>query len=64
MRWAGHVARMGAMRKAYSIFVERPEWKRPLGIFKRRWEDNIKMDLGEIRWEVVDCTHLSQDRDQ
>jgi hypothetical protein len=48
MRWAGHVARMGEGRGAYRILVGRPEGKRPPGTSRRRWEDNIKMDLGEI----------------
>jgi hypothetical protein len=47
MKWAGHVARMGEKGNAYRILVEKPEGKRPLGIPRRRWEDNIKMDLGE-----------------
>jgi hypothetical protein len=50
MRWAGHVARMGEGRGAYRILVGRPEGRRPLGRLKRRWEDNIKMDLQEVRW--------------
>jgi hypothetical protein len=45
IRWAGHVARMGEKRGAYRILVGRPEGRRPLGITRRRWEDNIKMDL-------------------
>jgi hypothetical protein len=45
MRWAGHVARMGEVRGAYNILVKRPEGRRPLGRPRRRWEDNIKMDL-------------------
>jgi hypothetical protein len=48
MRWAGHVARMGEGRGVYIILVARPEGKRPLGRPRRRWEDNIKMDLREI----------------
>jgi hypothetical protein len=48
MRWAGHVARMGEGRGAYRVLVGRPEGKRPLGRPRRRWEDNIKMDLREI----------------
>jgi hypothetical protein len=48
MKWAGHVARMGEGRGAYRVLVGRPEGKRPLGRHRRRWEDNIKMDLGEI----------------
>jgi hypothetical protein len=52
MRWAGHVARMGEVRGAYSILVGKPEGRRPLGRPRRRWEDNIKMDLREIGvWE-------------
>jgi hypothetical protein len=48
MRWAGHVARMGEGRGVYRILVGRPEGKRPLGRPRRRWEDDIKMDLREI----------------
>jgi hypothetical protein len=48
MSWAGHVARMGEVRGAYNILVGKPEGRRPLGRSRRRWEDNIKMDLGEI----------------
>jgi hypothetical protein len=44
MRWAGHVARMGAKRNAYRILVGKPEGKRPLGRSRRRWVNNIKMD--------------------
>jgi hypothetical protein len=49
-RWAGHVARMGEKKGAYRILVMRPEGRRPLGKPKRRWEDNIKMDLQELGW--------------
>jgi hypothetical protein len=48
MRWAGHVARMGEKRKAYRTLVGGPEGKRPLGRPRRRWVDNIKLDLREI----------------
>jgi hypothetical protein len=48
MRWAGHVARMGEGRGVYRVLVGRPKGKRPLGRPRRRWEDNIKMDLREI----------------
>ena len=48
MRWAGHVARMGEKRGIYRILVEKPEGKRPLGKPRRRWEDNMKMDLQEV----------------
>jgi hypothetical protein len=54
MRWAGHVARMGEKRNAYRLLVGKPEGKRPLGRPKRRWVDNIKMDLLEIGWNGVD----------
>ena len=45
MRWGRHVARMGQGRGVYRVLVGKPEGKRPLGRPKRRWEDNIKMDL-------------------
>jgi hypothetical protein len=45
MRWEGHVARMGEKRYAYRILVGKPEEQRPLGRPRRRWVDNIKMDL-------------------
>jgi hypothetical protein len=50
MRWAGHVARMGEKRCAYRILVGRPEERRPLGRPRRRWEDNIKVDLQDLGW--------------
>jgi hypothetical protein len=50
MRWAGHVAGMGEGRKACRVLVGKPEGKRPLGRRRRRWEDGIRMDLGEIVW--------------
>ena len=48
MRWAGHVACMGEERGEHTFLVGKPEGKRPLGRPRRRWEDNIKMDLGEV----------------
>jgi hypothetical protein len=48
MRWVGHVARMREKRNAYRLLVEKPEGKRPLGRPRRRWVDNIRMDLGEV----------------
>jgi len=48
MRWAGHVIRMGEMRNSYGSFIRKPEGKRTCGRSKRRWEDNIRMDLEEI----------------
>jgi hypothetical protein len=64
MRWAGHVARMGAKRNAYRILVGNPEGKRPLGRPRRRWVDNIKMNLREVGWDGEDWIDLAQDRDQ
>jgi hypothetical protein len=54
MRWAGHVARMGEKRNAYRLLVGKPEGRRPLGRPRRRWVDNIRMDLGEVGWGDVD----------
>jgi hypothetical protein len=48
MRWAGHVAHMGEGRGVYRVLIGKPEGKRPLGRPRRRWEDNIKMDVREI----------------
>ena len=48
MRWAGHVARMGEERGACRVLVGKPEGKRPLGRPRRRWVDNIRMDLQEV----------------
>jgi hypothetical protein len=48
MRWAGHVARMGEDRGVHRVLVGKPEGKKPLGRPRRRWEDNIKMDLQEV----------------
>jgi hypothetical protein len=48
MRWVGHVTRMGEMRNAYNLLAGKPEDKRPLGRYRRRWEDNIRMDLGKV----------------
>ena len=64
LRWAGHVARMGESRNAYRVLVGRPEGKRPLGRPRRRWEDNIKMDLREVGYDDRDWINLAQDRDQ
>jgi hypothetical protein len=52
IRWAGHVARMGEKRNAYRILVGNPAGKRPLGRPRRRWVDNIKIDLRDIEWDV------------
>jgi hypothetical protein len=60
MRWAGHVARMGEPRNAYRILVGKPEGKRPLGRPRRRWVDNIKMDLRETGWDGTDWIGLDR----
>jgi hypothetical protein len=62
MRWAGHVARMGeGGRGVYRVLVGRPECKRPLGRPRRRWEDNIKMDLREMGINETNWIQLAQD---
>jgi hypothetical protein len=55
---------MGEKRNAYRILVSNPEGKRPLGRPRRRWVDNIKMDLREIGWDGGDWIDLAQNRDQ
>jgi hypothetical protein len=55
---------MGETRNAYRILVGKPEGKRPLARPRRRWVDNIKMDLREIGWVDMDWMELAQDRDQ
>jgi hypothetical protein len=64
MRWAGHLARREKKRKAYRISVGKPEGRRPLGRPRRRWMDNIEIDLREIKWDGMDWIDLAQDRDQ
>jgi hypothetical protein len=64
MRWAGHVARMVEGRGVYRVLVGRPEGKRTLGRPRRRWEDNIKMDLREIGIDGANWIRLTQDRVQ
>jgi hypothetical protein len=63
MGFAGHVARIIEKRKAYTVFVGKLDGKRPLGRPRRRWEDNNKMDLREIRWGGMGWINLAQDRD-
>jgi hypothetical protein len=53
LRWAGHVAYMGEKRNACTILVGIPGGKEPLGTPRHRWQDNVKMDLREIGWEVL-----------
>jgi len=65
MRWAGHVEHMSDMRNVFTILVGKSEGKRPLGRLRRRWEDNIIMDLSEVRWKGVDWWKcLAHHRDQ
>jgi hypothetical protein len=64
MRWADHVARMGEKRNAYRLLVGKPEGKRPLGRPRRKWVDNIRMNLGEVGWCDVDWIGLAQDRNR
>jgi hypothetical protein len=55
---------MGEKRTAHRILVGNPEGKRPLGRPRRRWVNNIEMDLGEIGWDDMDWIDLAHDRDQ
>jgi hypothetical protein len=64
MRWAGHVARMGEERGAYRVLVGKQEGKRPLGRPRRRWVDNIIMDLQEVGCGYGDWIELAEDRDR
>ena len=64
MRWAGHVARMGEDRGVQRVLVGNPEGKRPLGRPRRRWEDNINMDLKEVGECRGDWMELAQVRDR
>ena len=64
MRWAGHVACVEEGRGVHNVLVGKPEGKRPLGRQRRRWEDNIKMDLQEVGGVCGDWMELAQDRDR
>ena len=64
MRWAGHVARMEEGRGKHKVLVEKSEGKRSLGRPRRRWEDNIKMDLQEVGRGCGDWMELAKDRDR
>jgi len=63
MRWAGHVARMGEETVGYRVLVGKPKGRRPLGRPRRRWVDNIRMDLQELGCGYMDCIGLAQDRE-
>ena len=62
MRWARHVARMGGKRDVYMVLLWKLEGKGPLGRPRRRWVDNIKMDLQEVGCGHVDWIGLAHDR--
>ena len=64
MRWEGHVVRMGDGRGMHRVLIGKPEGKRLWGRPRRRWEDNIKMDLREVGGGVGDWMKLAQDRDR
>jgi hypothetical protein len=55
---------MWEKRNAYRLFVRKPEGKRPLERLRRRWVNNIRMDLGEVGWGNVDGIGLAQDRNR
>ena len=63
MIWAGHVGRTGERRGEYRVLMAKHEGKRPVWRPRRRWEDNIKTDLQEVRCRSMDWIDLAQDRD-
>ena len=62
LRWAGHVARMEVSKSSFKILTGKPTGKRPLGRPRRRWEDNIRMDLEEIGISAGNWVNSAQDR--
>jgi hypothetical protein len=64
MRWAEYVVLMGEKRNAYMLLMGNTERKRPLGRPRRRWVDNIRMDVEEVGWGDVDWIRLAQDRNR
>jgi len=64
IRWAVHVARMRERRDVYRFLVGKPEGKSPLGRPRRRWKDNIEVDLQEVGCEGMDWIDLAQDSDR
>jgi hypothetical protein len=64
MRWAGHVACLGDRRGVYMVLVGKPERKRSLGRLRRRWEENIKMNLQEVGCGGMDWINLVRDTDR
>ena len=63
MIWVGHIARMGESTGVYRVLVGKPEGKKSLGRPRRRWEDNIKIDLQEVGCWGMDWIELAQDTD-
>ena len=64
MRWVKHVVRKGERRGVHRVLVGKPEEKRPLGRPRHRWEENIKMDLQEVRCGYMDWMEVAQERDR
>jgi len=64
MRWAVHAERMGQRRSLYKVLVGKAEGRRPLRRTRRRWEDNIKMELREVGCGGMDWNKLAQDTDR
>jgi len=64
MRWAGHLGSMGEERGVYRVLVGKTEGRKPLGRPRRRWVDNIRMDLQEVGCRYMDWIGLAQDRDR
>jgi hypothetical protein len=64
MRWAEHVTQVGEGRGVYRVLVGKPKEKRPLGRHRRRWEDNIKMNLQEVGCGGMDWIEIAQNRDR
>jgi len=64
MGWAGHVACMGERRSVYRVLVGKPQRKRQFGRPRRRWEDNIRMDLQVVGCRGMDWIDMAQDRDR
>jgi len=62
MRWAGHIARIGERRGVNMVLVGKPERYTPLGRPRRRWEDNIKIELQEVQCGGMDWIELAHDR--
>ena len=60
----GACSAYGGRRGVYRVLVGKPEGKRPLGRLRRRWEDNIKMDLQEVGCGAMDWIELAKDRDR